>query len=327
MKTIRATLQIVVPMFLGDPNQEPTSMRPPSIKGALRFWWRALNWSRCLVQAEGKEPLALRMLHAEEAEIFGASADEKESHGQGVFLLSVSQEPICQPVESQWPGNDGRSSYLAYGLLETNENPRRKAILEKVNGNPNLFGITLLFKPTTSDSKIEQVRQALYVWGLLGGLGGRSRRGFGSIAIISIDEQNTTFSNAEDYKAEILSLLTKGDLSRSYPPYTAFSQLSAMKIWGTSKSSRQAMGELGDAYRNHRGQPSPLRGRVKLAFGLPLQKVDEKNRRASPLFFHIHPIGDTQFVAVGLYLPAKFHHAHHTPNLDNFYAPVKSFVV
>jgi hypothetical protein len=44
MKTLQATYRIVTPMFIGDAEQKATDLRPPSIKGALRFWWRALNW-------------------------------------------------------------------------------------------------------------------------------------------------------------------------------------------------------------------------------------------------------------------------------------------
>lgn len=41
---ITATYRIVTPMFVGDANQQATEISPQSVKGALRFWWRALNW-------------------------------------------------------------------------------------------------------------------------------------------------------------------------------------------------------------------------------------------------------------------------------------------
>ncbi|WP_418647823.1 type III-B CRISPR module RAMP protein Cmr1 [Thauera butanivorans] len=45
---------IVTPMFLGGENHEVdhTQMRNASLKGALRFWWRALNWG---ANAEGSQ--------------------------------------------------------------------------------------------------------------------------------------------------------------------------------------------------------------------------------------------------------------------------------
>lgn len=41
---ITASYRIVTPMFIGDAKQEASGISPTSVKGALRFWWRALNW-------------------------------------------------------------------------------------------------------------------------------------------------------------------------------------------------------------------------------------------------------------------------------------------
>lgn len=63
-------------MFLGGAHHEAESIRPPSVKGALRFWWRALNWERVrqkteadesLADKESKDIAALKRLHDEES--------------------------------------------------------------------------------------------------------------------------------------------------------------------------------------------------------------------------------------------------------------------
>ena len=42
MEIIHANYSITTPLFLGGADQEPTDgIRPPAVKGALRFWWRA----------------------------------------------------------------------------------------------------------------------------------------------------------------------------------------------------------------------------------------------------------------------------------------------
>ncbi|MBK9462163.1 MAG: type III-B CRISPR module RAMP protein Cmr1 [Sphingobacteriales bacterium] len=43
MHTITFTCETITPMFLSGANQDVPELRPPSIKGALRFWWRAMN--------------------------------------------------------------------------------------------------------------------------------------------------------------------------------------------------------------------------------------------------------------------------------------------
>ena len=56
--------RIVTPMFLGGEAQQadPTQFRNASFKGALRFWWRALNWGRMLKNAGQNETEALKKL-------------------------------------------------------------------------------------------------------------------------------------------------------------------------------------------------------------------------------------------------------------------------
>ncbi|WP_143108945.1 type III-B CRISPR module RAMP protein Cmr1, partial [Bathymodiolus thermophilus thioautotrophic gill symbiont] len=46
MKTIVATYRIITPMFISGAKVTEAELRIPSIKGAIRFWWRALNWQK-----------------------------------------------------------------------------------------------------------------------------------------------------------------------------------------------------------------------------------------------------------------------------------------
>ena len=42
METITFNCRFITPAFLGGANPKGTpELRPPTIKGALRFWWRA----------------------------------------------------------------------------------------------------------------------------------------------------------------------------------------------------------------------------------------------------------------------------------------------
>ena len=43
---IEATYLVTTPVFCGGAHRERAELRPPSFKGVLRFWWRALSWSR-----------------------------------------------------------------------------------------------------------------------------------------------------------------------------------------------------------------------------------------------------------------------------------------
>ncbi len=98
---ITATLEVTTPLFLG--GVDPTSsveLRAPSIKGALRFWWRALAWSR-----HGGD---LDSIRSEEARLFGAAGEEgqagKSAAGQASFILRL--QTVSKGVVLRQP-NDG----------------------------------------------------------------------------------------------------------------------------------------------------------------------------------------------------------------------------
>jgi CRISPR-associated protein Cmr1 len=304
MHTLTATYRIVTPMFLGDADQKATEIRPPSVKGALRFWWRALNWGRFRNGAD--DATALKKLHAEEAALFGAAADEKNNKlGQSQFLIQIL--PAKRSKESAWPENQTPSGYLGLGLFPMQGHQRREGFMEQQD-----FTVTLRFKPGADemvDKAETQIRDALTALSLFGGLGSRARRGFGSVALITLDGVAHSIKTKQDYANQVSGLMSRYPKAESLPPFTAFSKQSRLALFATAQSARQAHRGLGSAYQQYRGQPSKLRGRIKAGFGLPLTGVSQE-RRASPLLMHIHPVGG-EFQASTLYMSAVFH-----PNWD-----------
>jgi CRISPR-associated protein Cmr1 len=93
-KTITAHYKITTPMFLGGEEQQADArqFRNASFKGALRFWWRALNWGRVLQAAAGDRAQALKNLHAEEGRLFGLASDGKDSR-QSLVQISSALPP------------------------------------------------------------------------------------------------------------------------------------------------------------------------------------------------------------------------------------------
>ncbi|MGH8508705.1 MAG: type III-B CRISPR module RAMP protein Cmr1, partial [Gammaproteobacteria bacterium] len=82
--TLQAACRIVTPMFLGGANPDNCAeLRPPSIKGALRFWWRALKWAKIRTSLPGNTQ-AFAKLQTEEAALFGSA-----SGGQSQVLLHI----------------------------------------------------------------------------------------------------------------------------------------------------------------------------------------------------------------------------------------------
>ncbi len=341
MQTVTAIYRIVTPMFLGGANHEAEGIRPPSFKGALRFWWRALNWGNISGATGADDASALPTLHAEEARLFG-SATDGEGSGQGCFLLSVNHVKMT-PTN---PVFTGGSKYLAgMGLSGRNALPTEQE-----------FEIILRFHPRAVQSDIDSILRAVKVFGLLGGLGSRSRHGMGSIALYEIIRNQEKYqketiwaapTTQEEYKTKIKELFPL-PLTANEPPFTAFSEKSRIDILLSGNTPYSVLDDFGKAILDYRswgrtinnnilpsGNPSeknffndhewryqrgplyPENHPERVAFGLPHDygqgdslKVKSENkdheRRSSPLFFHVHQLGTNLFVGVSIYLRAQF---------------------
>lgn len=310
MKTIEATYQMVTPMFIGGADGSPSDgVRPPSFKGALRFWWRALHWGEFLNEANHDEAMALKALHQKEAELFGSAAKDGKG-GQGCFLLKIIQPESFQ-VDNQWPAIKPlkESGYLGMGLWESgskekdNFQPHRQNIMTK-----EPFTIHLLLNKTASDEDKKQLCRALKALGLFGGLGSRSRRGFGALAIQSINHDSFACQSVDDYESVLKELFSIAP-AEVLPPFTAWSESSRIGLLQPCSNAKEAHKKAAACFYNVRGMKAEVRGTDKRGFGQPLplkpMKKEYDQRRASPLFFHIHPVGN-QYVCSHLFMPAQF---------------------
>lgn len=337
--TLTATYRIVTPMFIGDANQSATEITSASVKGALRFWWRALNWGKFRNQTGATDESALRELHGAEAELFGAAADDKyPKRGQGKFLLRVIPANKWDYMPKAWPLSGTGSGYLGQGLWESgkpaqnNYQPPRTALNEGQD-----FAVNIVFKPmpdAVRDSTLSTLKDLLTLWGLVGGLGSRARRGFGSVQLLQLGDTPLVLKDVNGWFAALTEILSHYPIAGTYPPYSAFTQQTRLGYLAAAKNSRQSHEKLGNHFKNFRGQPSELRGDIKRIFGMPLpggSHAMEKARRGSPLFFHIVQLGEQQFVPIALSLPTEPFHPDEALNrvdwsiIDDFFAGLSSW--
>jgi len=323
--TIEATYRIVTPMFCSGADQKSAELRVPSFKGALRFWWRAAEWGRFCSAANGDQQKALNALRNEEDTLFGSCGS-----GQSRILLSISgTRPDDSELVRDWPHNKPPfgSTYLGFGITESgrlgshNYKPHR-------NGLPcgNDIRVVCRIRPGRDPVDSASVIRTLRLLGLVGGLGSRSRRGFGSIAILEIDGEDCTCQSPTEYRQRIRESLLPEALSGPWPPYTAVSSDLLIADVSAGPDAFQTHNELGERYREFRGQPGPHRGASKRPLGLPLKNVDEDRRRASPLLMHVHPVGQG-FLGSVLFLPAQFHPEIRDGNSCSFYEIARTWLL
>ncbi|MGX7950716.1 type III-B CRISPR module RAMP protein Cmr1 [Oleidesulfovibrio alaskensis] len=319
---LTARFTVSAPMFLRGATADSVRLRELSIKGVLRFWWRALAWSGCHER--------LVDLHDKEAKLFGSvnqCGKDGEKGGKGLFTMRVKQEREVKVVEEVLG-----YYYLAYGV----ESKRSKV---KYISEGNEFSLIFYVKDGNG-WVVEEINNTLRAFGLFGGLGARSRKGFGSVTLESItlnDQEEPVFKvpqNFDEYQKQTQVLLKEAKVTS--PPFSAFSQNTSIYQLAERTSAKALLTDLESAlkaYRQVKDDPEKYcerdydlykaacnDGRVsthpcRAIWGLPLAYkkgsgllcTPEKNeRRASPVFFHIHRYGKNSFALFAVLMRAQF---------------------
>jgi hypothetical protein len=189
---IHAELELITPGFIGGASHEPQGIDPKSIKSALRQWWRALNSSHIAHHASTDQAPLLAALHKDEMRLFGEEG-KQGSQGQSmvqVVLRHLASAPAPRPASQQPPlpsTTPGITYLLGQGLFDHKTGVSRIALA------PCKFALDIIFfQPNNAPLAVQdrqQVLAALYAFGMLGGLGSRQNRGFGSVALRSLDGQ------------------------------------------------------------------------------------------------------------------------------------------
>jgi CRISPR-associated protein Cmr1 len=87
MHTITFTCEVLTPLFLNGADGRTPELRAPSIKGALRFWWRALH-GHLPLKAHSGLTTDLKSL---ETQIFGGSGDQVQRSKVLVQVVGVDK--------------------------------------------------------------------------------------------------------------------------------------------------------------------------------------------------------------------------------------------
>lgn len=247
-----AHYKITTPMFLGgggkdqrdqrDQRADNTQFRNASFKGALRFWWRALNWGAALKDAGNQQAAALSLLHEREGKLFGLASDGNHSRQSCVQIHSELRGAMV------YKNNLPNHTYLlGMGLYNYKEGMLRDYLQ---GGN---LTIRLTFKPSTTEEDTASVQQAAIALGLFGGLGSRSRRGFGSLALQKIERQG--YPEREFTTVESIANFIQGlDFSApSNAPLSAFTQGTRIDVSATASKALDALAAIGNELQLYRG--------------------------------------------------------------------------
>ncbi len=381
MTHIIAHYRAVTPLFLGGAeNTAEAELRPASIKGALRFWWRALQWGTVDTVAALKEKESNLFGSSEVREEKGPAGKTLYKGGQARFLLTITEHQHPDPLSigdilskdgsravpaSSKPTDrvgDG-ARYLGYGLMEAFRSTNKETGETKEAGQlkrpcitaPFAFTVRIAFRKDVGDQEIEEIKNALKLLGLCGGLGSRSRRGWGSLTLTKLENGGSSWTapkTSDELAAEIRRIVggQKSGGSGRLPEWTAFatghskvvllqdsfkSPLETLATVGRDFVFFRSNGRKNDKTGNREVLNTPIAGMPfktdhdlmkhpntpngqhpdRIVFGLPQNYTHPNSsvapkdfdRRASPLFFHVHQVnGDDHPIGVLTFLPSVF---------------------
>ena len=142
MQTTQLALETVTPMFLHGHDNRIVELRPPPFKALFRYWWRAV------------QDCDWKGLQKEEANLFGSTK------GKAPFAIRIPGTTDLRPTKtySALP-HKGTARMDAYDVDKT-------------------FKLCMITKDKSDARCYKQIAKLGF---LLGGIGNRSRRGFGSI--------------------------------------------------------------------------------------------------------------------------------------------------
>jgi CRISPR-associated protein Cmr1 len=146
-----------------------TPVRGTAVRGQLRFWWRAIHG--CLLPS-------LKEMRTREDVLWGRSAQtiDDVASGPGRVSIAIRQSKkmsnvLVADLRNPQDRPEGIGQGLRYGAFASKNLTRLS----------DAITITVTVKGDDATDR-EQVEDALQAWLFFGGVGGRTRRGFGALA-------------------------------------------------------------------------------------------------------------------------------------------------
>lgn len=313
LQKITFDCEVLTPMFLGGANQQ-SELREASVRGFLRFWWRA---------AFSKEKEEPEELQNREAELFGGTV---EKQGQSSVQIRIIKKDL-QIASDLWTD-------LSVKRPGFNKDQRRQT------GENQGIGFLYYSKAPTKDKKFEFIKpqstfevqmtalnhedlklvaEVFYLGSKLGGLGSRSRRTAGSFMVKSVNvsgSSDITLGSFESFYKEQLAFLKNQNGSRlehsNLLGARVFESIATFETWDA------AVNELGSQYEKFRFQNrkniyltpvlgAPVMHNRNQAFVASYNESGEyktRERRASPIYMTIVHDGE-KYKWVVTYLNGK----------------------
>lgn len=332
--------ELITPLFGGGVfpmEADPvTLIRGAEIRGQLRFWWRACR--------AGHFDGNLAVMKEAENKLWGTAS----THDEDAILYSRTVQIVVEIISAGNPvkpftlsrNNYGNNSYrenresnvstYAAFPLQPDDKELKKPLpeLKEVRSDVK-FQLTITYPA----DRQQEIDAALWAWETFGGIGARTRRGFGALRLLMIDNQpnvdlpyNHTEMRAWVTKKLVL-FVEDGKTPDGLPHLSKNIQLeltpptqSPMRAWNnlierlrafrqarTKGTAGRSLWPEADAIRAITGRGSlhgpPVKKFPRAAFGLPIIFHFKDNRSGDPQDTTLQgPVGEIERLASPLIL-------------------------
>lgn len=188
-ETLELTIKVITPMFGGSATPREVDkefpVRASSIRGHLRFWWRALYGG--LYSTPGD-------LFKAESELWGSATktlDNKEIGGPGkvsliVKVIKPGEKFIINKLPTAHPYNGPKIRYFAFPFEKSKIAPEVSGVIDL---EFNLLVILRFTDPSNHQDILYQIINTIKLWIAFGGIGSRTRRGCGTLTVTTDHEK------------------------------------------------------------------------------------------------------------------------------------------
>lgn len=278
MKKTHFLCKTVTPVFSGGADKDKPELRPPTIKGSMRFWWRAIKGLSLETLKKGSKSQKC------EGAIFGAS---NEKLGKSKFNIKT------------------------YANLKTEQFQTRPYRDSKKDSEGIVPNLELSIHLSTYNHNINFYSQILKGALILGGIGKRSRRGYGKVKILSVNNQPFNFdynlesilkivnSISDDYEIDSNRIILKSSQTSNNPrylkevyPYLKEIQISQVPL----DSWKEAVKKIRKATHNYAKHDSIgfAKGRERLASPIYVSIIEKSANKFLPIISTLETVFKTR---------------------------------
>lgn len=279
-------LKVITPLYNQGMDGD-VGLKIPSLRGVLRFWWRALK-------SENNIPI----LKIEEQKVFGGISGAAMASPVKFRLI---KEADTTPVPFSKSTISGRAKYLSLGLFGMNS-PDRMCI------ESGCYHVAMY----CPNEVYEDLRRTILAFHYYGNLGAKARNGFGSLFLTNFEEFCDEETNTPEKFFKTINSQT------ILPHYSAFSsETKLFESLETFSSAGDALSRIAEMYNSIRSSVDDSYDySIRKYLSYPIgPRVNERctvnatdGRYSKPYFFKVYRQTESEYKVLVLNLVHKYAH-------------------